>query len=535
MNVQLDWETGTNILTIVFVAILVWIYATARRALHSGNKSNFVEYAPSLLTSLGIFGTFLGIVIGLWNFDPQHIDTSIQQLLAGLKTAFVTSIVGILGSILVKSEESNLADRTHVSEKSETIPKAVGPDQIYEVLNKQLSSVQALESAIGGSSERSMVGQLQLLRTEVIDFSKTSAARSERFQEELWTRLNSFAEIMSKSATEQVIEALKQVIVEFNQRLTEQFGDNFKRLDESVKKLVDWQAQYMEQLEEMGRQYSAGVSAIESTNTAVQSIRSETARIPSDMQQLAGVLQVNQHQIQELGRHLSAFVDVRDKAVEAVPQIQARLEEVGQQLHDGATKVNTVLIQGSNQFMDSVQQTNQSMIEAGKNVASQAEVISKELQDAMGLLAANTERIRAGITATVSSVMETVEATAEKAAHTTAQAITVTNTKLDESLKSALNSLGNVRAAHERALEAMSASIMQNTSATLSGVEKAAQQAVDRTNASINTQLNQLDEGLSRQLNAALTELGSALGSIANHLVEHYNRRAPTSAQLATN
>lgn len=535
MNVQLDWETGSSILTTVFVAILVLIYLNARRALRGGTKENFVDYAPSLLTSLGIFGTFLGIVIGLWNFDPQHIDGSIQQLLAGLKTAFVTSIAGILFSILIKVEQSKLADKRQANATPDTMIDSVGPQQIYDVLNKQLNSVQALESAIGGSSERSMVGQLQLLRTEVIDLSKTSAARSERFEEELWKRLNSFAEMMSKSATEQVIEALKQVIVEFNQRLTEQFGDNFKLLDESVKKLVDWQAQYMVQLEEMSKQYAAGVTAIESTNTAVHAIRNETARIPSDMEQLAGVLQVNQHQIQELGRHLSAFMEVRDKAVEAVPEIQARLEEVGQQLHDGAAKVNAVLIQGSNQFMDSVQQTNQSMIEAGKNVATQSEVISTELQDAMELLAANTERIRTGITATVASVMETVEATAEKAAQTTAQTVTAANTRLDESLKSALNSLENVRAAHERAMEAMSASVVQNTSTTLSGVEKAAQQAVDRTNASINSQLSQLDEGLSRHLNAALTELGSALGSIASHLVEHYNRRSPAAAQLASN
>lgn len=533
MNVQLDWQSGTNIFTLLFVAVLAWFYLKARVALRSNTKGHFVDYSPSFLTSLGIFGTFVGIVIGLLNFDPIHIDSSIQQLLAGLKTAFITSIAGILGSILIKYEQSILADKQPAL-PNDTV-ESVGPEQIYSVLNQQLKTVQALEAAIGGTSERSMVGQLQLLRTEVIDFSKSSVARSEHFQEELWTRLNSFAEIMSKSATQQVIEALKQVIVEFNERLTEQFGDNFKRLDESVKKLVDWQAQYMEQLDEMSRQYAAGVSAIESTNSAVQSIRSETARIPSDMQQLAGVLQVNQHQIQELGRHLSAFVDVRDKAVEAVPQIQARLEEVGQQLHDGAAKVNTVLIQGSNQFMDSVQQTNQSMIEAGKNVATQSEVISKELQDAMGLLAANTERIRTGITATVASVMETVEASAEKAALATTETITSTNVKFEESMKSALNGLANARVAHERALEAMSASIAQSTSTALAGMERTAQQAVDRTNASINSQLSQLDEGLSRQLSAALTELGGALGAIASHLVEHYNRRSPAAAQMATN
>jgi hypothetical protein len=28
-----------------------------------------VELAPNILTSIGIFGTFLGVALGLWSFD----------------------------------------------------------------------------------------------------------------------------------------------------------------------------------------------------------------------------------------------------------------------------------------------------------------------------------------------------------------------------------------------------------------------------------------------------------------------------------
>lgn len=45
--------------------------------------------------ALGILGTFTGIIIGLLNFDTESIDTSIPVLLDGLKTAFITSIVGM--------------------------------------------------------------------------------------------------------------------------------------------------------------------------------------------------------------------------------------------------------------------------------------------------------------------------------------------------------------------------------------------------------------------------------------------------------
>lgn len=45
--------------------------------------------------ALGILGTFIGIIIGLLNFNTESIDTSIPVLLGGLKTAFITSIVGM--------------------------------------------------------------------------------------------------------------------------------------------------------------------------------------------------------------------------------------------------------------------------------------------------------------------------------------------------------------------------------------------------------------------------------------------------------
>lgn len=41
-----------------------------------------------------------------------------------------------------------------------------------------------------------------------------------------------------------MIEALRQVIVEFNQNLMEQFGENFKKLNRAVKDLVQWRENY---------------------------------------------------------------------------------------------------------------------------------------------------------------------------------------------------------------------------------------------------------------------------------------------------
>ena len=55
---------------------------------------------PTILSSLGILGTFTGIAIGLYAFDVNNINTSVPKLLEGLKLAFVSSITGIILTIL---------------------------------------------------------------------------------------------------------------------------------------------------------------------------------------------------------------------------------------------------------------------------------------------------------------------------------------------------------------------------------------------------------------------------------------------------
>ena len=57
-----------------------------------------VEMVPDILTSLGILGTFLGLVLGLRGFNPasyEAMSSSVESLIDGIKVAFVTSIYGL--------------------------------------------------------------------------------------------------------------------------------------------------------------------------------------------------------------------------------------------------------------------------------------------------------------------------------------------------------------------------------------------------------------------------------------------------------
>lgn len=70
---------------------------------HGPGNANLAEMIPSMLTSLGILGTFIGMVRGLGGLDFSNADaiiTGIPTLLNGMQFAFGTSVAGVSCSIV---------------------------------------------------------------------------------------------------------------------------------------------------------------------------------------------------------------------------------------------------------------------------------------------------------------------------------------------------------------------------------------------------------------------------------------------------
>ncbi len=62
-----------------------------------------VSQIPGILTSLGILGTFIGLIIGVNELTFTNVEiviSSIETLLGGIRVAFYTSIAGVILSIL---------------------------------------------------------------------------------------------------------------------------------------------------------------------------------------------------------------------------------------------------------------------------------------------------------------------------------------------------------------------------------------------------------------------------------------------------
>ena len=395
-------EAGEVTNLFLWLLLVILVFAIVSKMF--GQFPRFTAYAPAFLTSLGIFGTFVGIVIGLLDFELKQINggivgadiaqngegrlginqSQIVGLLEGLKTAFISSIAGLGSGLFFKF----LTTTPLFPESEEGDEDTDIPWDILVALNKQTQLLEATQKAIAGTEESSLAGQLRLLRedhksahekqTKLLEATQEAIAGTEEsslagqvrllredhksahekqmklleatqeaiagdeesslirqvkllredhknaheeFTAQLWQKLDEFAEIMSRSATEQVIEALKEVITDFNKNLTEQFGDNFKELNAAVEKLVEWQENYREQLKQLHKLY-------EESTAAITLIEQRCALIPQSMDKLKPIIETVTRQIAELEQHLAAFAEMRDKATEAIPQIQNQTRQM---------------------------------------------------------------------------------------------------------------------------------------------------------------------------------------------------------------
>ncbi|HCG6610348.1 TPA: hypothetical protein NJ223_002256 [Vibrio parahaemolyticus] len=528
-----------------------------------GKAPRFTASTTNILTSLGILGTFAGIVVGLMEFEPTNIDGSIESLLAGLKTAFLTSLVGMAASIIYK------AIIGVIPQKGEDAVKGIGPEEIYSVMSAQLNASNELLSAIKGDEDSSLTSQIKNLRVDINDGNKSlvrhmekAAEGSELFQFKLWQKMDEFGDLLSKSATEQVINALKEVIVEFNDKLTEQFGENFKRLDESVKKLVDWQENYKDQLADMATKYQLGVDAISSTEKSVASINERAEAIPATMEKLHQVMELGHGQVTELEHRLEAFKDLRDKAVEAMPQIREQMDNtmsvIGESVKAASTHYESMLqesqsiidnfsstatqsvevmrvnleegaVKVSNELENRAVEIGGRLAEASNDIQEQVGTATGGLHNMTNYLTDTTEQVRQHLEDSITDLngqLRVLVADIKDDARETGNVLKEANQELLNSTKEiqseTTSAIAKLQDRLETTLEEVFKVQAEAIGRTFDSLEDQITQSVGRTGSAVEKQVEVLDLQMQQEINRTMNEMGEALATITQQFTRDY-------------
>jgi phage-related tail protein len=312
---------------------------------------------PAIFTTVGIFATFLGIALGLLHFDVSNIQGSVPSLLDGLKTAFWASVFGVGAALTVKIRYAFFG----------ISPKFRKKQSVGATVDDLVDQLTRVQQALVGNDEATLISQLKLLRQENND--KLDALRKSQ---------DAFMEKMADNNSKALIEALKDVMRDFNAKINEQFGENFKQLNKAVGDILVWQEQYRKQMSEMidqqtqtaanmasaTKDYGALVGKTDVFTTAagrletvLTAINEQSSRMEKSLEDLGKLLVAASGSLPEVEKRILEFAGQMTKSVQASSDEAAKsIKEIGASLQTAMTdsrKLMIEAIQSANQNLNS--------------------------------------------------------------------------------------------------------------------------------------------------------------------------------------
>ena len=306
-----------GIVWVVFVLLIVFFLLGLR-------FEKFRRATPALMTSLGILGTFCGIFIALYplDFSPGKMNDSIEALLNGMTTAFVTSLLGIAFGILFRVVENTpLSDS--VSRLMDA-PKEIPPEQ-REILDR----LDAIKQAIAGDGDSSMVTQMQKMRDENRDGFKKLDGLTETIRDALVKNLEGLTEEIRDIIGKQLGESLQALIKNIEEALIKQFGKTFVEFNEATQAIKKWQEDHRAQVEQLTDAFNLAAMRI-------AQIAENAEKIPPTMEQLKKGVEVADREVVALNRSVEAFTNMRQQAEQSFPVIKQHLDQIGTDLKNSA-------------------------------------------------------------------------------------------------------------------------------------------------------------------------------------------------------
>jgi len=310
-------------------------------SLKSGNHND----SKSVIVSIGVLGTFIGIFIGLWSFDTLNISESVPKLLEGLKLAFSTSIAGMGISIFlsliqrkkIAGGDDELAILTEISSKLTQLTH-------LESLGKEIRGLRAeLRDEQKQTRSYIEIGFLKAhqLLSDVVTKDSITQFRNEVHDEQLKARnfleeqfkktniaLEKAIEVLAEGATKEVIKALENVMIDFNNNLKEQFGENFKELNNAVHKLLDWQENYKEIVEkDYGLLVEIRESMVSSKNT-LEAIAGRNNDVMKVYNQLGDLIRTYDSELASLNKQLANYAELGHQATAAFSALEKGFDKV---------------------------------------------------------------------------------------------------------------------------------------------------------------------------------------------------------------
>ncbi|NDW20406.1 hypothetical protein [Alteromonas hispanica] len=471
---------------------------------------------PALLTSIGVAGTFLGITLGLSEFNFSGVEQgtasllqSASQLLEGMKTAFYTSLAGLAGSAIImlvmqffhirlnsKTSKVNRLLSQCLAEASsvEFLQKIAEREQDQQMLDAQLQSTRAME-AVGNqfgellTTFKGLGDNLngEYIASQISDSVDNTMKNSvvpilSEFKDEIQT-LRQIKQDNHKELLSQIINAIKEELIEpvtqelnktteavnasneVTEKLNTNVGKVLTNMSTTVETINKFNQDTMQKLQDFAQ----------SLASVLDGFKDDTKSAMNDItQKVHDVLKLSE---EGMASQRSAFEQSASNAADAFSGMREQLEAA---LDNRAEKEKQLFFSMEERIENLLKQTSQSFEE-------QNETLKTTGSEASALMTSAREEFSEGM----ASQREAFEQSAEKAS----QAFKGMGEQLEEALVS--------RAATEKEL--------------FDATEKRIENLLEQTNQSFKEQndvLRTTGEQASSLMHTARHELEQGLGDI---------------------
>lgn len=370
----------------------------------------------SLLITIGIGFTFFGVALGLMDFNTEDPTASLATLVNGIKTAFWGSLTGVVASIILKFHALIALKETDADLKSnEQIQKFYQEhtglfnnsqilQQIYQTLNVNNQNLIDCISQFGLDLDKNNKSNMQ----EMLQSIGTSLSGIEQIQRstqgyiageisELRSEFVNFAQKQSEQNTEIFIQALETAIQRFNDNLTDSLGENFKQLNQSVYRLVDWQNNYSIQVEDQTQKYAVISEHIDQIKNNFSDILRNTDMFNLAIHQMETAIGSIDHKNEEFNKRIESFYGGLDSKIidientrqildQGFQKIESQMNSTQQLTQNVFADINSFLTQSHSNALNSQKQSADHVQHMNMQLKNVMEQSQHQLSESLGTL-----------------------------------------------------------------------------------------------------------------------------------------------------
>lgn len=551
----MDFLTQYGLTVLCLAGMLAWYYApndicdAKKRFEEKIAQDPFGDYEePQMASSLGVFGTFLGITVGLLLFQPQDLDnlkTHLASLLGGMTTAFLTSLLGMWLSFCLKQKqekaqrakemESSLSNEANIKDLIEYLmreneERKAGFAEVRDLMsenNKVLTqtisdSIARMTKSIVGDEEYTVIGQMKTIRLETRDSIDKLYREQKEGNERTLQAFQDFAKTLAENNAKTFIEALTETMKDFNSKLTTQFGENFKKLNEAVGNMLVWQEHYKDMIAQLTAVQQETFQGISEIKQSLGSMETSVAGLNASAEKLADIVVTAAAYEEKIEKALEHLEELAKDADAAVPAIQAMLRESNASLERENQKAQKEMaeyignaVKASSDFAskhlesvrDSITKEMQSFTDSGKSAMQLMEELAKALDKDRDRLDKRQQKM-----------LEQLDKRIEDSIRSMEEA----SSKIMEASKEQRQGIESMSSAAIDSVRAAADSLKKDSFTVTQGVSDNMQKLMEENNDALKGSVKNLQQSLNDSLNQSLNELGRAMGQISQKFAADY-------------